>query len=56
VTALNGKKATFDALYTVLKQQRSHILHFTGHARFREDNPSLSGRMLHDKDMARAIS
>jgi CHAT domain-containing protein len=51
LSVLSGKKASFDAVYSALKQEPFHIIHYSGHARFREDNSSLSGLVLHDRDM-----
>jgi CHAT domain-containing protein len=48
---LIGKDATFNAVYSALKSNEFHIVHFNGHAHFSEKEPTSSGLVLFDRDM-----
>lgn len=48
---LNGKKATYDAVWSAVKNTQYHIIHYCGHAHFNDQKPKLSALVLHDRDM-----
>ena len=50
VTLLKGPKANADEVYKAIKAARYHIVHFNGHAYFRNDKPHLSSLVLYDRD------
>ena len=51
VSVLIGKNATYNELFRALKAGTYQIVHFNGHAFFREDRPRESALVLHDQDM-----
>jgi CHAT domain-containing protein len=52
VSLLQGPKAKYDDVYKAIKSGRYHIVHFSGHAYFRNDKPHLSSLVLFDRDMS----
>jgi CHAT domain-containing protein len=51
LTDLVGKEATYDKVYTAIKANRYHIVHFNGHAYFNKSSPRLSSLVLFDRDL-----
>jgi CHAT domain-containing protein len=48
---LSGRRATHDEVYTRLKQNEYHIIHYIGHARFDHEREYNSSLVLYDEDM-----
>lgn len=51
VSVLAGHHANFQNVFRTLRDERFHILHFTGHAQFNDAQPRMSGLVLIDKTM-----
>jgi CHAT domain-containing protein len=52
LVTLIGKEATYDNVYKAIRDERRfHVVHFGGHAYFRDDKPQDSSLVLFDKDM-----
>ncbi|HEX4953029.1 MAG TPA: CHAT domain-containing protein [Thermoanaerobaculia bacterium] len=54
VSLLKGPRATFDNVFQAIRGGRYHIVHFNGHAFFKNDRPDLSSLVLFDRDMSAA--
>jgi CHAT domain-containing protein len=48
---LQKRNATYDDVFSALRREQYHIIHFNGHAHFDDQNPYRSGLVLFDDDM-----
>jgi len=52
ISTLTHTEATYDGVWNAIKKEpRFHIVHFGGHAYFRDDQPQNSSLVLFDRDM-----